>query len=557
MPSIKSTNKIDKDNTKIVNARVSEEALNALSLAAKDSYYTFTLTGVIRKAIEDTLNDIHLTTGVDYFKLIQWEKKIKNRFENDDIQSVVRHYHKAIPPWILDIGSTFNLIFKNYSTLDEPNITASESVAYISPNASPSEKEYFNNTLTKASNLGIGPIWQPWENGLEFSTTEALESLSNWIFKEHFLNPVIHIYVSQDDKEEMSMMKSQIVHYLKQHPQVVSFCSCPKKVYGGNAALWIYVKSLRNGLDLKILFENVKQNIYQDVSKFDNFDDLLKAKEIQLFDEWNTASIFFKSKEEEVKLKWLSQNTKLNERFDKTDTNSEFFLNSLNIGDWSKSLSSEVDKPYFKSLSHYLKFRIEKKIDIYPSKENWFKALEYSSFDKTKVVILGQDPYHGEGQADGLSFSVPKGIQIPPSLRNIFKELENDDEDFIYPKHGNLDSWAKQGVLLLNSVLTVESNSPASHSNLGWENFTDNIIKTLSGNKNHLVFILWGAYANTKSSLINSDKHFVLKSVHPSPFSATKETKELTKFMGCKHFSQTNKYLKKNKIETINWSIPK
>ena len=215
MPSIKSTNKIDKDTTKIVNARVSEEALNALSLAAKDSYYTFTLTGVIRKAIVDTLNDIHLTTGVDYFILIQWEKKIKNRFENDDIQSVVRHYHKAIPPWILDIGSTFNLIFKNYSTLDEPNITASESVAYLSSNALPSEKEYFKNTLTKASNLGIGPIWKPWdEDNIEYRTSEALESLSNWIFKWSFLDSLIHIYVTQDDNHEVSIMKSQIVHYL-------------------------------------------------------------------------------------------------------------------------------------------------------------------------------------------------------------------------------------------------------------------------------------------------------------------------------------------------------
>jgi len=559
MPRIKNTNKTDKDNTKIVNARVSEEALMALSLADKDSYYSFTLTGVIRKAIEDTLNDIHLTTGVDYCKLIKWGKKIKNRFENDDIQSVVRYdYHQAIPPWILDVGSTFNLIFKNYSTLEEPNITASESVAYLSSNASPSEKEYFQNTLFKATNLAmVGPIWKPWdEDNIEYRTSEALERLSNYIFNEHFLNPVIHIYLTQDDNHELSMMKSQIVHYLKQHPQIVSFCSCPK-VQGGNTALFIYLKPLKNGLDFKILFENVKQDIYQDVSKFENFDDLLKAKEMQLFDEWNTAFISFKSKEEEVKLKHESQNTKLNDRLDETNNNSGFILESTNIGDWSKSLSSEVNKPYFKSLSHYLKFRIEKKIDIYPSKENWFKALEYSSFDKTKVVILGQDPYHGEGQADGLSFSVPKEIQIPPSLRNIFKELENDDEDFIYPKHGNLDSWAKQGVLLLNSVLTVEKYSPASHSNLGWENFTDNIMKTLSGNKNNLVFILWGAYANTKSSLINSDKHLVLKSVHPSPFSATKETKELTKFMGCKHFSQANKYLKKNNIETINWSIPK
>jgi uracil-DNA glycosylase len=548
MPSIKNTNKIDKDNTKIVNARVSEDALKALSLADKDSDYSFTLTEVIRKAIADTLNDIHLTTGVDYCKLIQWEKKIRNRFEKDDIQSVVR-YEFGTPPWILDVGSTFNLIFTNYSTLEEPNITSSESVAYISSNASPSEKKYFKNTLTKASNLGIGPIWQPWENGLEFSTIEALESLSNWIFKEHFLNPVIHIYVTQDDNEEVSMMKSQIVHYLKQHPQVVSFCSCPKKVYGGNAALWIHVKPLRNGLDFKMLFDNVKHEIHEDVSKFENFEDLLKAKEKQLFDEWNNAYITFKSKEKMAKQDYNPN--------DVVDNESAVFLESMNFGGWSKQLSSEKEKPYFKSLSRYLNFRVENKIEIFPSKENWFKALQYSSFDKTKVVILGQDPYHGEGQADGFCFSVSNGMKIPPSLNNIFEELVNDEVDFTYPKHGNLDSWVKQGVLLINSVLTVEKNSPASHSNLGWENFTDNIIKTLSDNKNNLVFILWGAYANTKSSLINSDKHLVLKSVHPSPFSATKETKELTKFFGCKHFSQTNKYLKKNNIEIINWSIPK
>jgi uracil-DNA glycosylase len=559
MPIIKNTNKIDKDNTKIVNARVSEEALNALSLADKDSYYSFTLTGIIRKAIEDTLNDIHLTTGVDYCKLIQWEKKIKNRFENDDIQSVVRYdYHQAIPPWILDMGSTFNLIFKNYSTLDEPKITASESVAYLSSNASTSEKEYFQNTLIKATNLAmVGPIWKPWdEDNIEYRTIEALKRLSKYIFKEHFLNPVIHIYLTQDDNDELSMMKSQIVHYLKQHPQVVSFCSCPK-VQGGNTALFIYLKPLKNGLDFKILFENVKQDIYQDVSKFENFDDLLKAKEMRIFDEWNTAFIFFKSKEVEVKLKYESQNTKLTDRLDETNNNSEFFLESMNIGDWSKFLSSELNKPYFKSLNRYLNFRLDNNIEIFPSKENWFKALEFSSFKKTKVVILGQDPYHGEGQADGFCFSVSNGMKIPPSLKNIFEELVNDEVDFTYPHHGNLDSWAQQGVLLINSVLTVEKNSPTSHTHIGWESFTDNIIKTLSDNKNNLVFLLWGANANTKSSLINSDKHLVLRSVHPSPFSATKETKGLTKFTGCKHFSQTNKYLNQNNIETINWSIPK
>ena len=194
---------------------------------------------------------------------------------------------------------------------------------------------------------------------------------------------------------------------------------------------------------------------------------------------------------------------------------------------------------------------------IYPSRDNWFKAFKYTSFTDTKVIILGQDPYHGEGQADGLSFSVPKGMEIPPSLRNIYKELESDYVEFNSPSHGNLASWAKQGVLLLNSVLTVEKHSPASHTNIGWEYITDRVIRLLSENKENLVFILWGLDANKKIDLINTCKHKVLSASHPSPFSATKSTKDLTKFFGCRHFSQTNDYLKKNNIETINWSIPK
>jgi uracil-DNA glycosylase len=202
-------------------------------------------------------------------------------------------------------------------------------------------------------------------------------------------------------------------------------------------------------------------------------------------------------------------------------------------------------------------FKSKRNAIIYPPRDNWFKALEYSSFANTKVVILGQDPYHGEGQADGLSFSVPKGMKIPPSLNNIFEELENDDVEFIGPSHGNLASWAKQGVLLLNSALTVEKHSPSSHANIGWEYITDRVIRTLNDNKENIVFILWGLAANKKIDLIDTSKHKVLSASHPSPFSATKSTKDLTEFFGCKHFSQTNNYLKKNNIETINWSIPK
>jgi uracil-DNA glycosylase len=166
------------------------------------------------------------------------------------------------------------------------------------------------------------------------------------------------------------------------------------------------------------------------------------------------------------------------------------------------------------------------------------------------VIILGQDPYHGEGQAEGLSFSVPKGIVIPPSLRNIFKELQSEDIGFTKPEHGNLVSWANQGVLLLNCVLTVEQNSPASHANQGWENFTNKVIKILSSNKNNLVFILWGAYANKKSELIDSTRHLILSAPHPSPLSAYKG------FFGSRHFSKTNSYLVSTNQEAIDWSIP-
>jgi len=221
----------------------------------------------------------------------------------------------------------------------------------------------------------------------------------------------------------------------------------------------------------------------------------------------------------------------------------------MTIGDWSKYLSVEKEKEYFRNLYTFLNNRST--FDIYPPRGSWFKAFEYSSFTSSRVIILGQDPYHGEGQAEGLSFSVPRGITIPPSLRNIYKELNSDDVDFSQSEHGNLVSWAQQGVLLLNSVLTVEKNSPAAHANRGWEIFTDQVIRILNDNKQHLVFILWGAYANKKSELIDSDRHLILSSAHPSPFSAHKG------FFGCKHFSQTNEYLLSTKQQPISWSIPK
>ena len=218
------------------------------------------------------------------------------------------------------------------------------------------------------------------------------------------------------------------------------------------------------------------------------------------------------------------------------------------IGDWATYLSDEKNKDYFDSLLSFLNSRVGH--EIYPPRGTWFKAFEYSSFSSTKVVILGQDPYHGEGQAEGLSFSVPKGMSIPPSLRNIYKELDQDDVDFTNPGHGHLENWAKQGVLLLNSVLTVEKNSPASHANQGWEVFTDHVIKLLNEKKSNLVFLLWGAYANKKSELIDTKKHLILSAAHPSPFSAHKG------FFGCKHFSKTNNYLKSSNQELIDWSLP-
>ena len=218
------------------------------------------------------------------------------------------------------------------------------------------------------------------------------------------------------------------------------------------------------------------------------------------------------------------------------------------IGDWSELLAAEREMDYFESLYSFLYNNQSK--EIYPPKENWYKAFEYSSCASTKVIILGQDPYHGINQAEGLSFSVPEGVPIPPSLRNIYIEIKSD-LGITTPNHGHLSYWAKQGVLLLNSVLTVEKNSPASHANQGWETFTDNVIKLLNEKKHNLVFLLWGAYAGKKAELIDSDKHLILSAPHPSPFSAHKG------FFGCKHFSKTNHYLESNKQQPINWSIPK
>lgn len=214
---------------------------------------------------------------------------------------------------------------------------------------------------------------------------------------------------------------------------------------------------------------------------------------------------------------------------------------------WKNILIDEFNKDYFISLKQFLVEEKQTQI-IYPKGSEIFAAFNHTPFDKVKVVILGQDPYHGTGQAHGLSFSVPEGIKPPPSLINIYKEL-NSDIGFQIPSHGNLTRWTEQGVLLLNATLTVRANQAGSHQNKGWENFTDSVIKKISEHKQNVVFLLWGRYAQAKESLIDSKKHFILKAAHPSPFSV------YNGFMGCKHFSKTNELLKKNNLTEIDWSL--
>ena len=218
----------------------------------------------------------------------------------------------------------------------------------------------------------------------------------------------------------------------------------------------------------------------------------------------------------------------------------------LGIGkSWERLLKNELKQDYFIDLSERVNGAYLHD-SVHPSQENIFNALKLCPFNTVKVVILGQDPYHGEGQAHGLSFSVPDGIKIPPSLRNIYKEIKSDLGKDI-PTSGNLERWATQGVLLLNATLTVESSKPGSHQGLGWETFTDAIIRDISNQKENIVFLLWGNFARTKKSLIDSSRHLILEAPHPSPFSAH------TGFHGCKHFSKTNTYLKKHRLLEIKW----
>ena len=216
---------------------------------------------------------------------------------------------------------------------------------------------------------------------------------------------------------------------------------------------------------------------------------------------------------------------------------------------WLKVLGGEFEKPYMADLKRFLKQEKDAGHKVYPKGGDIFNAFNKTPFDKVEVVILGQDPYHGEGQAHGLSFSVQKGIIIPPSLRNIYKELQTDILGFTTPNHGDLTEWAGQGVLLLNASLTVKAGMPGSHQKKGWEEFTDNVIKIISDEKEGVVFILWGAFAQAKAELIDTTKHHIIKSPHPSPFSADRG------FFGSKPFSRTNEILAREGKKPIDWQI--
>jgi uracil-DNA glycosylase len=212
---------------------------------------------------------------------------------------------------------------------------------------------------------------------------------------------------------------------------------------------------------------------------------------------------------------------------------------------WKNRLSDEFGKPYFIQLTEFVKTEYQT-ATVYPPGKEIFRAFDHCDFNEAKVVIIGQDPYHGPGQANGLCFSVREGVRMPPSLVNIFKEIQMDLGKPI-PKSGDLERWSNQGVLLLNATLTVRAGTPGSHQNKGWETFTDSVIRKISDEKTNVVFLLWGAYAQKKGEIIDRNKHLVLMSAHPSPFSADRG------FFGCKHFSKANEYLKSKGSKEIDW----
>jgi uracil-DNA glycosylase len=216
---------------------------------------------------------------------------------------------------------------------------------------------------------------------------------------------------------------------------------------------------------------------------------------------------------------------------------------------WLKILHDEFEKDYMIKLKQFLKEEKDAGHKVYPKGSDIFNAFNHTPFDNLKAVILGQDPYHGANQAFGLSFAVQKGITVPPSLKNIYKELQTDIPGFTMPNHGDLTKWADQGVLLLNATLTVHAGKPGSHQKKGWEIFTDTVIRKISEEKEGVVFLLWGKFAQAKSELIDDQKHYILKAAHPSPYSADNG------FFGCKHFSKTNALLSSQGKEAIDWQI--
>ncbi|RQO30182.1 uracil-DNA glycosylase [Taibaiella sp. KBW10] len=216
---------------------------------------------------------------------------------------------------------------------------------------------------------------------------------------------------------------------------------------------------------------------------------------------------------------------------------------------WKQVLKEEFEKPYFKQVVERVKHDRQQGITLFPSGADIFRAFELCPFDQVKIVLLGQDPYHGFGQAHGLCFSVLKGVKSPPSLQNIYKELQTDIPGFVIPDHGFLESWAKQGVLMLNTSLTVQAGLANSHGKIGWETFTNAVIQKVSEEKEHVVFILWGRNAQSKKSLIDGTKHLILESAHPSPLSA------YNGFFGSRPFSKTNTYLAEHHLAPIEWQV--
>ena len=605
--------KFKKDKTKIVNARVSEKLLEALAMANNNSHKV-SLTETITIALKAELTEIEESTDIDFLRLVDWKMKIRNLFDNNikewlsgdttSIQAGKALGH--INPYNIDenLPSVFMVPYlrdkkplKKSSDLMNSieSIDLEGKVAKTACNelgefifvSSPNQENYIHiKGLGKDSTfrtivaqyLKQHPQILAYDHcNSEFGGTEALlvrlkpaeEPNFDRVFEA--INQEIYRDVSKYNSFEALLTEKE--RQLKKNWDK-AFSSQKSKFNDDMFKdISLEIGDWSNYLSTNEINENVDEEIeqfrsQQIIAKTQGSTQTLER--MKILEAVNTQVNHRGSLCTELVMKDGARLYMKTSAFD-PDSSVSVKAKSL-IGRRVKTSSwNPISEPrkwsrqnYFRNVYDLSDFdhlnevlKSKRNAIIYPSRDNWFKAFKYSSFTDTKVIIIGQDPYHGEGQADGLSFSVPKGMEIPPSLRNIYKELESDYVEFNSPSHGNLASWAKQGVLLLNSVLTVEKHSPASHTNIGWEYITDQVIRLLSENKENLVFILWGLDANKKIDLINTSKHKVLSASHPSPFSATKSTKDLTKFFGCKHFSQTNDYLKKNNIETINWSIPK